>query len=150
MVKSKTSAEIAREEAENAQLDNMLGGAFGGIEVLEKPAADIEEAQKAVEESTTPPEPVAEEVTEDAASPPPSSPPTGPPSGPPSGPPTGPPSGPPSGPPTGPPSGPPSGPPETKPSAEVAEEPPADDDVTSVDEAPSVLDEPQEAVAEAV
>ena len=104
MAAKKTSAEEAREQAEEAALGSMLDGAFGAMEGIEQPAP--------------------EEPT--------SSGPTGPPSGPPSGPPgpTGPPSGPPTGPPTGPPSGPPSGPPTGPPAAEEAPtpevEPPAE------------------------
>ena len=97
MAKPKTSAEKAREDEENSQLDNMLGNAFGDIGALE-PAA----------EEVSPTEPESSAV------------PTGPPTGPPSGPPTGPPTGPPSGPPSDPPSGPPSGPPSDPPSPEAA------------------------------
>ena len=88
MAKPKTSAEIAREEAENAQLDNMLGGAFGGIEVLEKPAAEVDEVQETGEETASPSEPIAEGATEEVTPPTPSGPPSGPPTGPPSGPPS--------------------------------------------------------------
>ena len=101
LTKPKTSAERSREDAQQEQLDNMLGGAFGGIEQLTSPQSD------------------ESEVPAPSSSQPPAGPPSGPPSGPPTGPPTGPPSGPPgstdepglkaspSGPPTGPPSGPP-------------------------------------------
>ena len=78
MVAKKTSAEEAREQAEEAALGSMLDGAFGAMEGIE---------QTTLEQSA------------------PSGPPG--PTGPSSGPLTGPPSGPPSGPPTGPPSGPP-------------------------------------------
>ena len=87
MAKRKTSAEKARDDEEQSQLDNMLGGAFGDIESLEKPAEEVETPTEPVDEG-----PAAEEenqptdLTEG---------PTGPPSGPPTGPPTGPPSGPP-------------------------------------------------------
>jgi len=84
MAKPKTSAEKAREEEENSQLNSMLGDAFGDIGSLEP----VTEASAPVEPDPTPS-------------------PTGPPTGPPSGPPKGPPSGPPTGPPSGPPSGPP-------------------------------------------
>ena len=97
MAAKKTSAEEAREQAEEAALGSMLDGAFGAMEEIEQPAP----------EEPTP------------------SGPTGPPSGPPSGPPG--PTGPPSGPPTGPPSGPPTGPPVTEeeptPEEETQEEP---------------------------
>ena len=78
MAAKKTSAEEAREQAEEAALGSMLDGAFGAMEGIE---------QTTLEQSA------------------PSGPPG--PTGPSSGPLTGPPSGPPSGPPTGPPSGPP-------------------------------------------
>jgi len=95
MAKPKTSAERSRDEAEQAQLDDMLGGAFGGIEQLSP-----EEAR--AETPSSGPEPTKG---------PPSGPPAGPPKGPPAGPPSAPPRGPPKGPPSGPPGGPPSGPP---------------------------------------
>ena len=95
MAAKKTSAEEAREQAEEAALGSMLDGAFGAMEGIEP---------------TTP-----EQPTPSGPTGPPSGPPSGPPG--PTGPPSGPPTGPPSGPPTGPPSGLPSGPP-------VAEEEP--------------------------
>ena len=112
MAKGKTSAEKARDDKEQSQLDNLLGGAFGDIGALEQPPAE------APSPSETPPE--------NPPSGPPSGPPSAPPSGPPSGPPSKPPSGPPSGPPSDPPSGPPTDPPSTPPPAppeqhEVAE-----------------------------
>ena len=58
MAKPKTSAEKAREDEENSQLDNMLGGAFGDIEALEKPPEDSPSSD---EEQT---EPVAQEDDE--------------------------------------------------------------------------------------
>ena len=141
MAKGKTSAEKARDDEEQSQLDNMLGGAFGDIESLEAPTEEVETST----EPTAEPEPEvtqSESVTsEDTADGP-----TGPPSGPPSGPPTGPPSGPPSGPPTGPPSGPPSEsveeeqqeepeePPQEEPEApapEASEEPVAEDEASA-------------------
>jgi len=83
MAGPKTSAELARDEAEKKQLDDMLGGAFGDMEAMKHvdptPEASLNET------------------------PPLDGKPTGPPSGPPKGPPSGPPTGPPSGPPTGPP-----------------------------------------------
>ena len=98
MAAKKTSAEQAREKAEEAALGSMLDGAFGAMEGIETPPSDSGP-------SGPPPGPTG---------PPPESstkPPSGPPSGPPKGPPRGPPSGPPGGPPGRPPSGPPSGPP---------------------------------------
>ena len=94
VAKPKTSAEKAREEEASAQLDTMLGGAFGDIEALEPVVEEATSNAPLAEGSSAPPGP-------------PRGPPTGPPSGPPA--PTGPPSGPPA--PTGPPSGPPSEPP---------------------------------------
>ena len=115
MAAKKTSAEEAREQAEEAALGSMLDGAFGAMEGIEQPA---------------PEEPTSSGPTGPPSGPPgPTGPPSGPPSptGPPSGPPTGPPSGPPSGPPTGPPSGPPAAEeapvPEVEPPAETQEEP---------------------------
>jgi ribulose-5-phosphate 4-epimerase/fuculose-1-phosphate aldolase len=138
MATKKTSAELAREEAEANQLDSMLGVAFGDVSDIEKPDSAVED--------------VSEDVVEEGASPsgPPSGPPGGPPSGPPakspSGPPSGPPGGPPSGPPakspSGPPSGPPGGPPSGPPSQneEVVEEEaePAEEEVV---EEPEVVEE---------
>jgi ribulose-5-phosphate 4-epimerase/fuculose-1-phosphate aldolase len=95
MAAKKTSAEQAREKAEEAALGSMLDGAFGAMEGIETPPSESGP-------SGPPPGPTG---------PPPESstkPPSGPPSGPPKGPPRGPPSGPPGGPPGRPPSGPPS------------------------------------------
>jgi ribulose-5-phosphate 4-epimerase/fuculose-1-phosphate aldolase len=83
MAKRKTSAEKARDDEEQSQLDNMLGGAFGDIETLEAPAEEVETPIEETEESKS------------DASAEPTDGPTGPPTGPPSGPPTGPPTGPP-------------------------------------------------------
>ena len=130
MAGKKTSAEQAREQAEEATLGSMLDGAFGAMDGIEGPS----------EPEPPSPEPAAEPPVESSG---PSGPPSGPPAeaapgptGPPSGPPTGPPSGPPSAPPTGPPTGPPSGPPSAPPSE--AEESPA-----PVEEAVEVEEEPQ-------
>ncbi len=105
MASKKTSAEEAREQAEEAALGSMLDGAFGAMEGIE----------------STPPSPGPSGPPGPPPSGPPSGP-TGPPSGPPQGPPSdgpsGPPTGPPSGPPTGPPSGPPQGPPSDPPAVE--------------------------------
>ena len=123
MAGKKTSAEQAREQAEEATLGSMLDGAFGAMDGIEGPP----------EPEPSSPEPIPTETPEPTSEPTSDSPveapgPSGPPSGPPTetapgptGPPTGPPSGPPSAPPTetpapsGPPGGPPSGPPQTAP-----------------------------------
>ena len=146
MATKKTSAEQAREQAEEAALGSMLDGAFGAMDGIE----------------ATPPS------SGPTGPPGPSGPPSGP-SGPPSGPPTGPPTGPPAGPPTGPPTGPPSGPPQDPPSdlpAEkeesvvveepVAEEVPetpaetASEEPENAPEEPTIAEEATEAVAEPV
>ena len=143
MATKKTSAELAREEAEANQLDSMLGVAFGDVSDIEKPDSAVED--------------VSEDVVEESASPsgPPSGPPGGPPSGPPakspSGPPSGPPGGPPSGPPakspSGPPSGPPGGPPSGPPSQNEEEaEPVEEPEVVEEEVAPAeeeVVEEPE-------
>ena len=131
MATKKTSAEQAREQAEEAALGSMLDGAFGAMDGIE----------------ATPPS------SGPTGSPGPSGPPSGP-SGSPSGPPTGPPTGPPSSPPTGPPSGPPSvapqDPPSDLPAAEeesvVVEEPVAEEAPATPTE--SVLEEPENAPEE--
>ena len=109
MVTKKTSAEEAREQAEEDALGSMLDGAFGAMDGIE----------------ATPPS------SGPTGPPGPSGPPSGPPTGPPSGPPTGPPSGPPTEPPSGPPSVPPQGPPSDHPPAEeesvVVKEPVAEE-----------------------
>ena len=123
MATKKTSAELAREEAEANQLDSMLGVAFGDVSDIEKPDSAVED--------------VSEDVVEESASP--SGPPSGPPGGPPSGPPAKSPSGPPSGPPGGPPSGPPS---QNEEEAEPVEEP----EVVEEEAAPAeeeVVEEPE-------
>ena len=133
MAGKKTSAEQAREEAEEATLGSMLDGAFGAMDGIEGPSE---------------PEPIAEETSEvPAESSGPSGPPSGPPSeaapgptGPPSGPPSGPPGGPPSGPPTetSGPSGPPSGPPGSPPS-----DPPAETEESPAPAEEAVEEEPE-------
>tara|TARA_B100000212_G_scaffold123466_2_gene92573 strand:- start:1590 stop:2972 length:1383 start_codon:yes stop_codon:yes gene_type:complete len=113
MATKKTSAEAAREQAEEAALGSMLDGAFGAMEGIE-----------ATPPSEVPQGPPAESPTDTITEPSPGptgGPPTGPPGGPPTGPPTGPPGGPPTGPPTGPPGGPPTGPP-TEEKEETTEE----------------------------
>ena len=135
MATKKTSAEQAREQAEEAALGSMLDGAFGAMDGIE----------------ATPPS------SGPTGSPGPSGPPSGP-SGPPSGPPTGSPSGPPTGPPSGPPTGPPSGPPSVAPQDPPSDLPAAEEESVVVEEpvaeeAPatpteSVLEEPENAPEE--
>ena len=112
MATKKTSAEQAREQAEEAALGSMLDGAFGAMDGIE----------------ATPPS------SGPTGPPGPSGPPSGP-SGPPSGPPTGPPSGPPTGSPSGPPTGPPSGPPSV-----ASQDPPSD--LPAAEEESVVVEEP--------
>ena len=144
MAAKKTSAEEAREQAEEAALGSMLDGAFGAMEGIE----------------SAPPSPGPSGPPEPSGPPsgptgPPSGPPQGPPSDGPSGPPTGPPSGPPTGPPTGPPQGPPSDPPfaqdgpveEPESVAEEVQETPAESTVP--EEVEPVQDEPVEEDSEA-
>ena len=124
MAAKKTSAEEAREQAQEAALGSMLDGAFGAMDGIE--------ASPPTSGPTGPPGP---------SGPPsgPTTPPTSPPSGPPSGPPTGPPTGPPSGPPTGPPQGPPN-------ESPVAEEEPIVEESITED----VLEAPPETTQEGV
>ena len=129
MATKKTSAEAAREQAEEAALGSMLDGAFGAMEGIE-----------ATPPSEGPQGPPAESPTDTITEPSPGptgGPPTGPPGGPPTGPPTGPPGGPPTGPPTGPPGGPPTGPP-TEEKEETTEE---NDDSEETIEAPETTTE---------
>ena len=149
MAKGKTSAEKARDDEQQSQLDNLLGGAFGDIGALEQPAA-VETPPAEESDGNEAPAP------NESPSGPPKGPPTGPPSGPPSGPPTSPPSKPPSGPPSGPPPsgppskpsrGPPSGPPSVLASTPPVEEPapaeePAPEEAPSIEEEPAPADEP--------
>ena len=144
MAAKKTSAEEAREQAEEAALGSMLDGAFGAMEGIEStpPSAG----------PSGPPGPPG------PSGPPsgPTGPPQSPPSDGPSGPPTGPPSGPPTGPPKGPPQGPPSDPPAdveepiTEPESVVEEvsespqEPPAQEDTEPVQDEP-VSEKPEAA-----
>ena len=133
MATRKTSAEKAREDAENDAADGMFGNAFDKIDDLSPTSTSIDEGtadadiETSVEElDTMDKEPEVDETIDSSnigdnkslKSPqtgppggPPKGPPTGPPGGPPKGPPKGPPTGPPKGPPTGPPKGPPTGPP---------------------------------------
>ena len=124
MAAKKTSAEEAREQAQEAALGSMLDGAFGAMDGIE--------ASPPTSGPTGPPGP---------SGPPsgPTTPPTSPPSGPPSGPSTGPPTGPPSGPPTGPPQGPPN-------ESPVAEEEPIVEEPITED----VLEAPPAATQEEV
>ena len=107
MAAKKTSAEQAREKAEEAALGSMLDGAFGAMEGIETPPSDSGPSGPPPGPTGPPPE---------SSTKPPSGPPSGPPSKPPSGPPGGPPKGPPSKPPSGPPGGPPGRPPSGPPS----------------------------------
>ena len=125
MATKKTSAELAREEAEANQLDSMLGVAFGDVSDIEKPDSAVED--------------VSEDVVEESASP------SGPPSGPPGGPPSGPPAKSPSGPPSGPPGGPPSGPPSQNEEVVEEEAEPAEEEVV---EEPEVVEEEAEPAEE--
>jgi ribulose-5-phosphate 4-epimerase/fuculose-1-phosphate aldolase len=150
----KTSAEQAREQAEQATLGSMLDGAFGAMDGIEGPP-EPETQSSEPEETETPDQTVPLNISTTESGP--TGPPTGPPSGPPSeapgptGPPTGPPSGPPSeapgptGPPTGPPSGPPSeapgptGPPTGPPSDPPSEAPGLVEEVVTQESTPDVL-----------
>ena len=129
MAAKKTSAEEAREQAEEAVLGSMLDGAFGAMEGIE----------------STPSSPGPSGPPGPPGSPGPSGPPSGP-TGPPSGPPQGPPSDGPSGPPTGPPSGPPAGPPKGPPKGPLSDPPVAQDE--PVEEPEPVVEEVQETPAE--
>ena len=133
MAKRKTSAEKARDEEEQSQLDDMLGDAFGDIGSLEQPPQEsVDEQNEPVD--AEPPEPTPDEPSNEPTETPPTGPPTGPPGGPPTGPPTGPPGGPPTGPPTGPPGGPPTGPPPSPPVEEPSDDAPEDAEETTAEE----------------
>ena len=168
MAGKKTSAEQAREEAEEATLGSMLDGAFGAMDGIEGPSEPEppepepiaeetpEETSEIPAESSGPTGPPSGPPAEAAPGPtgPPSDPPSGPPGGPPSGPPTetsgpsGPPSGPPGGPPSGPPtetpgpSGPPSGPPGSPPS-EPPSDPPSETEESPAPAEEAVEEEPE-------
>ena len=131
MAAKKTSAEQAREKAEEAALGSMLDGAFGAMDGIETPPSDSGPSGPPPGPTGPPPE---------SATKPPSGPPGGPPSGPPKGPPKGPPSGPPGGPPGRPPSGPPSEP-------QGEEEEPAPE-LDSTEEAPPIDAEQSEPLPE--
>ena len=136
MAAKKTSAEQAREKAEEAALGSMLDGAFGAMEGIETPPSDSGPSGPPPGPTGPPPE---------SSTKPPSGPPSGPPSKPPSGPPGGPPKGPPSKPPSGPPGGPPGRPPSGPPSETQGEkEEPAPENESSDDSSPI---EPEQADA---
>ena len=128
MAKRKTSAEKARDEEEQSQLDGMLGDAFGDIGSLEQPPQEsVDEPNEPVD--AKPSEPTPDEPSNE----PTANPPTGPPTGPPGGPPTGPPTGPPSGPPTGPPGAPQTGPPSSPPDEGSSDDAPAEAEETTAE-----------------
>ena len=52
MAGPKTSAEKAREDAENAAADDMFGGAFGGIDGMEVPTPAPEESPASDEQTS--------------------------------------------------------------------------------------------------
>ena len=138
MADKKTSAEQAREQAEEATLGSMLDGAFGAMDGIEGP-------QEPEAQTPEPPTPASSGPTGPPSGPP-SATPSGPPSNPPSGPPSGPPAaapgptGPPSNPPTGPPSGPPSDVVESlEPAEEVAEK--ITEEVTVEEPTPEIVEE---------
>ena len=131
MAAKKTSAEQAREKAEEAALGSMLDGAFGAMEGIETSPSDPGPSGPPPGPTGPPPE---------SPTKPPSGPPGGPPSGPPTGPPSGPPTGPPSGPPTGPPGRPPSGPP-SEPQQE--EEVPAPESESTEEVPPMDVEQPE-------
>ena len=141
MATKKTSAEAAREQAEEAALGSMLDGAFGAMEGIEA-TPPSEGPQGPPAESPT------DTITEPSPGPtggppagPPGGPPTGPPTGPPGSPPTGPPTGPPGGPPTKSPTGPPGGPPTGPPTEEKEETTEENDDSEETKEAPETTTE---------
>ena len=131
MAGKKTSAEQAREQAEEATLGSMLDGAFGAMDGIEGPPEPEPSSPEPIPTET--PEPTSDSLVEAPG-----------PSGPPSGPPTEAAPGP-TGPPTGPPSGPPSAPPtETPaPTEEVVEE-----EVESTEEQTDETSEPSPEVQE--
>ena len=139
MASKKTSAEEAREQAEEAALGSMLDGAFGAMEGIEStPPSPGPSGPPGPPEPSGPPS---------GPTGPPSGPPQGPPSDGPSGPPTGPPTDPPSGPPTGPPKGPPQGPPSDPP---AVEEEPIEEPESVVEDVPETPPEPVQEESEPV
>ena len=69
MAKPKTSAEIAREEAENNQLENMLGGAFGDISELEQQPEEETEPVQTNDEAQGEGQTAVDETSEDSPQP---------------------------------------------------------------------------------
>ncbi|MBP66650.1 MAG: hypothetical protein CMA67_05265 [Euryarchaeota archaeon] len=137
MATKKTSAEAAREQAEEAALGSMLDGAFGAMEGIEA-TPPSEGPQGPPAESPT------DTITEPSPGPtggPPTGPPTGPPGGPPTGPPTGPPGSPPTKSPTGPSGGPPTGPPSEPSTEEMEKTTEENDDSEETKEAPETTTE---------
>ena len=142
MAAKKTSAEEAREQAEEAALGSMLDGAFGAMEGIEStPPSPGPSGPHG------PPDPSGPSGPPSGPTGPPTSPPQVPPSDGPSGPPTGPPTGPPSGPPTGPPKGPPQGPPSDPP---AVEEEPIEEPESVVEDVPETPPEPVQEESEPV
>ena len=137
MATKKTSAEAAREQAEEAALGSMLDGAFGAMEGIEAtPSSEGPSGPPAKSPTDT--------ITEPSPGPtggPPTGPPGGPPTGPPGGPPTGPPTGPPRSPPTKSPTGPPGGPPTGPPTEEKEKTTEENDDSEEKTEAPETTTE---------
>ena len=145
MATKKTSAEAAREQAEEAALGSMLDGAFGAMEGIEAtPPSEGPQGPPAESPTDTITEP-SPGPTEGPPTGPPGGPPTGPPTGPPGGPPTGPPTGPPGSPPTksptGPPGGPPTGPPSEPSTEEMEKTTEENDDSEETKEAPETTTE---------
>ena len=162
MADKKTSAEQAREQAEEATLGSMLDGAFGAMDEIEGPQeAEVQTPEPATPVSsgpTGPPSAPSSAAPSGPPSKPPSNPPSGPPAATPSGPPSKPPSGPPSAssaspskpssppskppsnPPSTPPTGPPSGPPNTPPS-DVAESLESVEEVVEEEAIPEAVEE---------
>lgn len=142
MAAKKTSAEEAREQAEEAALGSMLDGAFGAMEGIEStPPSPGPSGPPGPPDQSGPSGPPSGPTG------PPTSPPQVPPSDGPSGPPTGPPTGPPSGPPTGPPKGPPQGPPSDPP---AVEEEPIEEPESVVEDVPETPPEPVQEESEPV
>jgi len=142
MAAKKTSAEEAREQAEEAALGSMLDGAFGAMEGIESTPPSPGPSGP-----PGPPDPSGPSGPPSGPTGPPTSPPQVPPSDGPSGPPTGPPTGPPSGPPTGPPKGPPQGPPSDPP---AVEEEPIEEPESVVEDVPETPPEPVQEESEPV
>ncbi len=134
MATKKTSAEQAREQAEEAALGSMLDGAFGAMDGIEAtPHLQDQQASLAILSTLRPIWPPFRNRPRDHLQPP-----------------TGPPSGPPTGPPSGPPSAAPQDPPSDLPAADeesvVVEEPVAEEAPETPTE--PVLEEPENAPEE--